>query len=576
MHKLRVGLITESVIVPNYVQEFVSWASEQESIDVSHLVVLDTVDLRDEYHRKNASRGNIERKNSARQIIEFIERSLLKRYNNGIHAEHFQKCDLSTRIPNRVDVSFSPYAEGVGGPSETASAELRGQNIDLFIAFDNCELPHGIGKFSRLGAIRLRLSDTHATRDCPSGFWECFHGCAKTGFVIEHLNASAELLMAGYVTTQFFYSLNQAFLARRASERLKYLLQDIVKLGRLPQAEPRLPYSGPLSEAPGMFIWLVYSVKLASRVLGWASSKLLGMQMRWSVLVIPEDWRDATLYEGMVIRVEPGRFLADPFLVREAGKTYCFVEDFSSKENRGKISVFEVGAGYYRDHGPCLVEPFHLSFPFVFRFGEDIYMIPESCAARQIRLYRCNRFPCEWELDTILIDDLPAADSMLFQHDSKWWLLTNIDRSGLNDCGGELHLYYSDSPKATHWNSHPKNPIVFDPGHARNGGRVHDENGRLYRVAQAQGFDLYGHHTSVFAITELTEESYKEELVTEIRPGFKKSALGTHHMSGVHGLTVVDFVEKVPFASHQSRFALPRLWQRPDRAVRVERPECLY
>ncbi|RTL85643.1 MAG: hypothetical protein EKK29_11310 [Hyphomicrobiales bacterium] len=573
MHKLRVGLITDSVDVPKYVQQFVIWASKQESIDVSHLIVVNKVD---EDHRENAPKRDHKWKSFPRRLVEFVERSLLERYNNGIHADHFEQCDISALIPHKIDVSLGTHAECIGRPGEIVSAELRDQNIDLFIAFDGCDLPPGIEDSSRLGTIRLRLSDTHATRECPSGFWECFHGCAKTGFVIERLNASAELLVIGYVTTQFFYSLNQAFLARRASERLKYLLQDIGELGRLPPAEPKLPYSGPLNEAPSIFVWLVYGIKLASRLLGWALSKLLGMQMRWSVLVIPEDWRDATLYEGMVIRVEPGRFLADPFLVSEAGKTYCFVEDFSSKENKAKISVFEVGPGYYREHGPCLVEPFHLSFPFVFRFEEDVYMIPESCAARQIRLYRCKKFPCEWELDTILIDDLSAADSMLFHHNSRWWLLTNIDRSGLNDCGGELHLYYSDSPKATRWNSHPKNPIVFDPGHARNGGCVHDQNGRLYRVAQAQGFDLYGHHTSVFEITELTEESYKEELVTEIRPGFKKSALGTHHMSALHGLTVVDFVEKVPLASHQSRFALPRLWQRPDRAVRAERPDCLY
>ena len=48
-------------------------------------------------------------------------------------------------------------------------------------------------------------------------------------------------------------------------------------------------------------------------------------------------------------------------------------------------------------------------------------MCPESSAAKDIRLYKCNNFPLDWKLEKILIQDIHAVDTNIFRLDGKWW-----------------------------------------------------------------------------------------------------------------------------------------------------------
>ena len=51
-----------------------------------------------------------------------------------------------------------------------------------------------------------------------------------------------------------------------------------------------------------------------------------------------------------------------------------------------------------------LKEPFHLSYPYVFKHKGTYYMIPESRAAGAVRLYRARSFPLSLEFDTTLFE----------------------------------------------------------------------------------------------------------------------------------------------------------------------------
>ncbi len=44
-----------------------------------------------------------------------------------------------------------------------------------------------------------------------------------------------------------------------------------------------------------------------------------------------------------------------------------------------------------------LAEPFHLSYPYVFEWENNYYMIPEANSTESIRLYRATNFPRQWE-----------------------------------------------------------------------------------------------------------------------------------------------------------------------------------
>ena len=114
---------------------------------------------------------------------------------------------------------------------------------------------------------------------------------------------------------------------------------------------------------------------------------------------------------------------ADPFLFEKDGKTYLFAELYDRLLLRGVLGccvLSERGAGKWEI---ILDEPFHLSYPFVFQNGSDIYMIPESCRSGKIILYKAVSFPYRWERVRELAD-MVAVDSTVVEGPEGKFLLT--------------------------------------------------------------------------------------------------------------------------------------------------------
>ena len=70
--------------------------------------------------------------------------------------------------------------------------------------------------------------------------------------------------------------------------------------------------------------------------------------------------------------------------------------------------------------GIVLREPFHLSYPYVFRWRGQWYMTPETLDAGCIRLYRARRFPADWEHVAELLPGA-GADPSPFRWAGCWW-----------------------------------------------------------------------------------------------------------------------------------------------------------
>lgn len=124
----------------------------------------------------------------------------------------------------------------------------------------------------------------------------------------------------------------------------------------------------------------------------------------------------------------PGRagfWYADPLLYHKDGGRWLFAEAMDLAAGRGRIEVCALDddgrAGPWQ---VALEEAFHLSFPMVFSWNDEVWMIPETGADRSLRLYRCRDFPTGWELaqrfpvegelcDAILVDRTPDALTLL-------------------------------------------------------------------------------------------------------------------------------------------------------------------
>lgn len=200
-------------------------------------------------------------------------------------------------------------------------------------------------------------------------------------------------------------------------------------------------------------------------------------------------------------------FVADPFMIREGNHWYMFFEAEVAGDMKpiGKIGLASSPDGFHWKYEKIVLEePFHLSYPYVFKWASDYYLIPETRSVRQIRLYRANDFPYQWKFDKILIRRKRFADSSLFQYHERWWLFT--------DSGNTTLRLYSADQLGGQWSEHPKSPLIKkDPRIARPGGRTIVVDGEeIVRYAQ-DDYLSYGSQVWGFKITKLTRKAYQEE-----------------------------------------------------------------
>lgn len=207
----------------------------------------------------------------------------------------------------------------------------------------------------------------------------------------------------------------------------------------------------------------------------------------------------------------PASFVADPFMIRVSDRWYMFFEVMNWRTNKGEIGLATSDDGVcWRYECLVLVEPFHLSYPFVFEWRGAIYMMPESGQANAVRLYRARRFPFEWELAEELLSGSCFLDSSLLHYDGRWWLFSAPTAD--NDT---LALYYAENPLGP-WRQHPASPVVRGNRRlARPAGRPVVHEGAIIRFTQ-DCEDDYGSAVRAVRITNLTTASYREETVGEV------------------------------------------------------------
>lgn len=229
-------------------------------------------------------------------------------------------------------------------------------------------------------------------------------------------------------------------------------------------------------------------------------------------------------------------FVADPFMIRGTGGWWMFFELLNRRTGDGEIGLAASPDGLRWDYQRVVLrEPFHLSYPYVFEWEGNHYMIPETAASRTVRLYRARKFPFGWEFIETLASGRPFADASIFRHGGRWWMF--VETSGALPFG-ELRLYGSDELFGG-WSEHPASPLrVDDPVSSRPGGRVIEDGGRLLRFSQNCA-TRYGLDVRAFQIEVLTPTEYRERLVVEepvlCGSGSGWNQHGMHHLD-VHRL----------------------------------------
>ena len=169
-------------------------------------------------------------------------------------------------------------------------------------------------------------------------------------------------------------------LYKKANVFMHILLEDIFKENHIRLYSKR-PYDKPLYLVPAIKHQIIYLVKTFLYLLVKLKRKILRKKLIWNVAFqYCDDWRDISIRKSKIIKNPPNSFIADPFLFRHKEKDFCFVEEYDFLQNKGHISVYEINKNGEKFLGNVLTEDFHLSYPNVFEYNGQIFMIPESSA----------------------------------------------------------------------------------------------------------------------------------------------------------------------------------------------------
>jgi hypothetical protein len=287
-------------------------------------------------------------------------------------------------------------------------------------------------------------------------------------------------------------------------------------------------------------MWIIFQKgKIVNRIKKmWL--KIIAKRKLWSIAVLRVD-KESLFELDSLIPKKPtinakdindceASFVADPFLVKEAGKIYCFFEIKDKDKDKGIIGVSSSNDGVnFIYEKIVLEEPFHLSYPSVYKIDGAYYMIPESGANSDVRLYEATNFPYEWRLKKVLLHGENYADATMVYRDDMWYMFVS---KNTNDT---LKIFYSKTFDGDYI-AHAKNQIYIDnKKYARNGGGIIQKDGKLYRFAQ-DCQNRYGEKLYLIEIINLSPNEFKEEIIKEIlspKLGIGWNTKKMHHLSCV-------------------------------------------
>lgn len=478
---------------------------------------------------------------------------LYQRYdsrNAGAHDPH-AAVDCAARLAHVEKMLVEPLRRRFVHrfPAE-ALEHIRAQRLDVLLRFGFNILRGEILSAARFGVWSYHHGDGDYYRGGPSCFWEVYEGNPLTGTMLQVLT---EDLDAGVVLQKGVFATYPGLSRAQNCPQPYWGAATFViqKLNELHQHGWDWVRSRAAATAPYRGRKRLYTVPSNWEMTQWLAPRLCRKSLRrlrrrpmiehWRLAIRTGrqlDVATATRADTSGFRfVESprGRFYADPFLLERDGQTWLFFEDCDYALQRGWISCAQIRNGEIGPAVTALERPYHLSYPCVFRAGNDLYMVPESVANRSVDLYRCRRFPDQWDLEKELLRE-PAVDTTVWTDGGLYWFFVTFQEP--RGAGIQLWLFYANHPTAA-WQSHPQNPISTDVRNARGAGAIFRRNGRIYRPSQNCG-PHYGFSFTLNEITVCTRERYEERPAVTVPPDWAPGLVGTHSYAQSGNMEVID------------------------------------
>ena len=252
-----------------------------------------------------------------------------------------------------------------------------------------------------------------------------------------------------------------------------------------------------------------------------------------------------------VLKPDFRRWFADPIPFFYKGKYYVFMEVFDKLKKKGYIGLSGFDAeGRLKKPIKIIEEPFHMSFPNVFAYKGEIYMVPECSASEQIRIYQMqNGYIEKWNFYYAFDGLKNITDIAVCEGDNGNLYLLASEINSANPYQARLLLFSLTNLQDR---SRIQIKLVWNQEEytysTRNGGNFIFRNREMLRVVQHSTKEFYGKFITLNRISELGVNGIKEEVVQKIAsccfqtplPPFIFRVLGTHTFGQINMLEIAD------------------------------------
>ena len=520
---IRILILTDSLKVKKWVADIVNFVLDSSEFEICGVVINNS--------------NNTSRSSFLYRLLRFFDRKIFK-----AKSDPFQSVNLlfnTSLIYNTIPIQkqFSDWVD------DECLAFVKEKNPDLILRFGFRILRGPLLGISKFGVWSLHHGDNKTNRGGPPCFWEVVQQYAISGVTLqqitEDLDGGKVIGRAFTKTDLLSFHRNQVNVfeigVRLFQEKLKQLSKDNLEIENAAFDF----YSHSLCKDPNnvtsFFILLKYSYRVVKR----AVFNFIYDQ-QWVINHSKNNNFEESIYRFQQLTPPKGTSWADPFPVIWKDQLYLFAEEIVGK-NYGKIVCFSYLSDQKCFGKPITIieKPFHLSYPMVFQYEKEWYMIPEMGETGMVILYKANNFPFDWEKQQVLISDKKLFDVTPFEYNSKWFCFASERTSSTTSANDLLQLYQLNDGILGTWTLHPASPIKIDVRGGRSAGKVFSKNGKTYRPAQL-GAPKYGYGIQLYEILELNDFNYREQLVESILPNWNNHILATHTFNQVDGWQFID------------------------------------
>jgi hypothetical protein len=555
--RLRVGVVLDSTAPPAWVARVMEDVAAASCCELRHvLIVKPAAD----------SPGAMPGRGKRHKLFEWYEQ--WDRRRNACDPDALAGVEVGRLLDDRVVVD----ASHVGDDLRARLCAVKAANLDVLLLLCHAPVEVSAARLARYGIWSLHHGDA-GHQSGPPGFWECYDRNPRTGSTLlsEHADSGRTVIYRSWSQTDFG-SLHRSRnpLYWKAAAFPGRCLRKLHDRGSIESATEKEVDAGPPSRGrgmPGSLAMVAFLARLLADF-AWVKARSFAVTRRtqWFVALRPRRPEAPWSNQGTgfhVLKPPPDRYYGDPCVFERNGVTYLFLEDYRFDREKGLIGYVRLDAEG-RPLGEIrivLERPYHMSYPFVFEWQGQIFLIPETRSNRAVELYRAAEFPDHWVLDTVLMRNVEAVDATVYPHSGRLWMFLNIAGRGYT-ANEELHLFHATSPRGP-WRPHPANPVVSDVSSSRSAGALFLEGGRLVRPAQDCAL-RYGHAIAFREVLVLSESEYRERQLGRLGPEWSAGNRGTHTYSRTRAIEAIDGHTQL------ARWKSPReLWETVARRVRA-------